>query len=125
MTLIEEINKFLDWKIILGLIFILIWFIGKPYLGNYVENDPLYCGRYSDLYYSEDQWIQSCRLTCAKNENCSIAWSNNTYYNYDTNICHCGPSYINYTCYIDGSKYLYSLPQSNPCLILPEIVGMT
>ena len=124
MTLIEDINKFLNWKIFLGLVIVLVWFIGKPYLGYYVESDPLYCGRYSDIYYSKDQWIQSCRLTCAKNAGCDVAWDNHTYFDYDTNICHCGVSDINYTCYINSALYINSLPQFNPCQNPPDIVGV-
>lgn len=121
-TTLKKIDKFVDWKVWIVLGILLLFAIFKPYIGNYTEKGPNVCGHYSDLYTADDEYIRSCKLTCARDYNCTVAWDNTTYFNHTTNICHCSNrGKIDYTCYRSN----YSLELAEQCYIKPAIVVFT
>ena len=118
----EKIDSILnDWKTYVILVLALLILLGRPYIGNLINRDPLYCDRYGDLWLLKDEYEVSCKLTCARDHGCDIAWSDNTYFNYTTYLCHCGNETIDYYCYIRNYTVIDPFVQ-DPCTFAPSVV---
>ena len=113
-----------DWKTYAILILCLALLLARPYLGNYINKDPLYCDRYEQIWAEDDMFLVSCRLTCARNHDCDVAWSNDTYFDHDTRLCHCGNyTVIDYYCYTDPNDDILITPEMmERCLYKPSVV---